>query len=250
MNTITKGFVCIVLLFGLANSLQGQSAPSKKKHDIQSTMMVLNQLIQLTHNKGLMSELEILDDQAAKVKKIGREYQNQLMEINKRNVKFYTELAELRSRAIKGDEEAKAQADELTKNYYVQMRESQSKTIDQLNEVLLPHQMKRLQQISKQQSFKWARNSDYFGMPYAMSRELKMNSDQRKELKKITEEVREEFYRDVAKMRKKSMKKILSKMTDEQRKRFDELVGDFYDMEKARHGRRGEERNSRQKRDN
>ena len=237
MNSITKVLAGVVLISSLTVSASAQLQSSKRIQEISSNSMMLGQLLQLVYNKGLMNELEILDDQMDKVKKIGQDYQKQMMEMTKANSEMYTKMAEIQKRAAEGDKDAKAEIKTLTAEYYEKMSESQSKTIKDLEEVLLPHQMKRLRQIARQQSFKWMKNSDYFGIPYAMSNELDLSREQKKELKKVTDKIRKEFYEDVAKMRKKSMKKILDALTAEQREKFDDIVGDFYDNDRARQGR-------------
>ena len=235
MRNITR-MIAFVLVLTTTHSINAQWVMNEKMQRISSDSMMLSQLVQLAYNKGLMSEMEILDDQMREVRKIGTDYQKRMMEMTKKNSELYTKMAEIRKRMSEGDTDAKKEMEEITMKYYEEMDDFQTASISRLKRVLLPHQMKRLQQIAKQQSFKWTRNSDYFGMPYAMSKELGLSREQKKKLKDATDKIREKYYREVAEMREKSMKKILSSLSGEQREKFKELVGDFYDVDRGRKG--------------
>ena len=228
--------LAFILVLTLTQSSGAQWEMSEKMQKVSSDSMMLSQLIQLTHNKGLMSEMEILDDQMRKVKKIGMEYQQNMMKMTRANSDMYTRMAEVQKRVAKGDADAKKELKEITEKFYEDLNGYQTDIITRLENVLLPHQMKRLRQIAKQHSFKWTRNSDYFGMPHAMSKELGLSADQKKKLKQATDKIREKYYREIAELRKKSMEKILSNLTREQRDKFEDMVGDFYDADKTRKG--------------
>ena len=64
----------------------------------------------------------------------------------------------------------------------------------------------------------------------------RLSAEQKKKLKQATDKIREKYYREIAEMRKKSMEKILANLTREQRGKFEEMVGDFYDADKTRKG--------------
>ena len=225
MKLMTASFLAwIVFLFGLAHPLSAQ-----EQEEVKNNSMMISQLIHLMHNKSLTGELEILDEQLDKVKKISQQHLAQFTEMSKANVE--KEMMEAQNRAGGDTQKSKDEIKAIKEKYYSKVLEAQQKTLDELGKVLLPHQLKRLRQIGQQRFFKLLRNADYFGIPYAMSDELKIPRKQKRELKEITDEVRQKFYEDVRKLRKKSMKQILSKLTAKQRKEFEERIGDFYEMD-------------------
>ncbi len=226
MTRLTKTYLVIGICLIWTSSVIAQKKATEEMKELSRNTNMLSQMVMLNYDKNLVGDLEILDPQLAQVKDIGQMYRDLMTD-------FAEGVKELRERANSGDAEAKRVMENFDQRHRESLGKIQRLTIGQLEKVLLPHQMKRLTQISQQVSFKWMKGTDYFGMPYALADQLELSPTQKKKLKIFTDKTRKEFYQEIAKIREKKMKNILGELTPEQRKKFENIVGDFYDTDRA-----------------
>ena len=225
-------FLAIVFL-SIANMALAQEEDTKElslqvtaKQMIDSQTL-MGQIIQLAYNKDLQQELSMVPDQVEHLKEISSAYQKRMMERGMETLKMSEKIKELMA-------EGKSQeAAEYGKKIQKQFMEQTNLLTEQATEALLPHQVERLQQISKQQSLKTQNKfQDEFGIPFAMADDLGLSKDQKKQLEKVTKEARKEFYKEVEKLKEKTKKAIYDELNKEQQEKLEELLGDFYDREK------------------
>ena len=112
----------------------------------------------------------------------------------------------------------------------------------EIDDILLPHQTKRLSQIGLQQSMRGGtagllRNE-------ALIEELGLSEDDIEKIREKSEEVQEELNEKIAKMRKQAQDEVLSVLSKEQREKLEEMLGDPYEMQFTR-PQRGQDQGGR-----
>lgn len=178
-----------------------------------------DKLLPSLFDKRVQSELELTDEQKTKlkdfldgIKKTQQEYGQQLRQAQKAGASK-TELAEKK--------------EELIGKLEVEKGEVQQKAFD----VLLPHQVKRLKQVTIQV---WMRESAKTGkkvsgfLTQEMIDFLEIGTEQELKIKKKSEELRAKLMKDIQRLQEKYRKELMSELTAKQRKKFEEAIGDTF----------------------
>ena len=145
-------------------------------------------------------------------------------------------------------------SDQERQEFFAKMQKSREaamkKTREQLDEVLLPDQLKRLQEISIQVQGAEALDND------RVTKELNVSEEQKEKIAKVREDVQDEMRSKMRElfqsdnrdgirsafetMRKDAETKVLAVLTQEQRQKFEEMKGTAFEMpEQADRGGRG-----------
>ena len=97
-----------------------------------------------------------------------------------------------------------------------------------MKDLLLPHQIKRLEQLSHQVSMKkgGAANALTSGK---LKDELELSDDDVTKLKARSKELNEKLEKDIAALKAKVKKDLLKELSASQRKKLDELTGDEFE---------------------
>jgi Spy/CpxP family protein refolding chaperone len=172
----------------------------------------------LLQNSGVQKELKLSDEQIQKIKDISQKIQDK----------------------HKGDFEALAKVDQQERREKFQelFKSIGEETEKALAEVLKPEQAKRLKQISLQQRGSQAFNDD------EVQKDLKLTDDQKDKIKTLNEDLgkdtREIFqnaqgnFREAgekaATLRKETLEKVVSLLTDEQKKEWKEMTGEPFEV--------------------
>lgn len=172
-----------------------------------SPMMILR-------NEQIQKELEIVDDQLKDLEAIGEEMRES-----------FQGLRDL------SQEERDEKFREINKQFE-----------ERLNEVLLPHQQKRLKQISAQFSSRGPNGVAGTLTEGNLAEELKITDEQKEKLRSVGEEARAEMEEKTKKIRAEMEEKILAVLTEEQRKQYKELVGEPFEMDMRQMFQRGQGR--------
>ena len=162
------------------------------------------------------------------------------LEMTDEQIELLKELAQGRTRPEGFDREAfraemEGLSDEERAAKIKEMRESRSK--DQkakLEEILLPHQMERLEQLSFQASAQGGARSLISG---PLAEKLNITDQQKEELQSQAEELQKKFNEEVAKLRAEMQEKLLESLTSEQQAEFKKLTGDAFVFETQQRGR-------------
>jgi len=171
--------------------------------------------LMLLMNPKVQEELDLVDDQIEDLKGLQEEMQNEMrnmfsgmqgMDAEERR----TAMEEMRTKLEKKVEEFQAEVDE----------------------VLLPHQSKRLKQLSFQSQNRMGGGfgGGRGGMSDALKKELDITSEQEEKMQAAAEKAQEEYQAEVRKLQTKMEDKILKELTDDQRKQYKELMGDAFDF--------------------
>lgn len=207
----------------------------KNNKDQMERQMLLSQIIQVAYNQSLQDELSLVPEQVETVKTLGQEYQKKMMEFSTERQDEMMEIQEL----IK--EGKNREAMEKSAEYQREFVELTRDIVERAEESLLPHQIERLKQISKQQTSKYSNNyGDEFGIPYGLADEIGLTEEEKRKLKKVIEEARKEYYSQVEKLKEEANERILDAIPSEKRDKLNEILGDFYDAEKQQRRTRDE----------
>jgi Spy/CpxP family protein refolding chaperone len=200
------GLVLVVALLPQAAWSQGSVRP----HGYSS----MGQSIHWLLSPQMQSELEIVDSQKEKLEKIRGEFQMQITEA----YKVYSD----------------APPEERLSRYNARLKEIADEVEKKVEDVLLPHQVKRLKQILTQMRLG-------YGAATALTQgdladELGITDQQREQLRKAEEEIRQdmqqkiqEFYR---KLQDDAREKLHAILTPEQKKRLEEMQGERFEWQR------------------
>lgn len=100
-----------------------------------------------------------------------------------------------------------------------------------LGAVLLPHQSKRLQQISTQMKMKNQGDANAL-VSKDIAEELGIDEDQKKRLKDRAAEIKREMEEEIARIQEEGRKKLLRELTREQRDKLEEMTGDKFELKR------------------
>ncbi len=159
----------------------------------------------LLADSDIRSDLEMLDDQ----------YQ-QLMELN----------AEIQKRAA---EQVRGLDFSDRENLVSQIRSIRQRAANDLNGVLLPHQIERLKQIRMQSRLRRRSLVDVLTSDPVKTK-LEITDDQSTDLKTKEKEIEEELQREIAKLREKAREKLLSSLRPTQKEAVEKMLGDSYEF--------------------
>ncbi len=168
-------------------------------------------LLDLLRNEEVRTELGILDDQLAPLREAEQEMRNQAREM-------FSGLRDL------NQEEREARFAEIRAKFEGLREEMQSK----IESSLLPHQVDRLRQIATQMQIQRGGASGILND--RMKESLGISDEQEEALRKAAEEAETEMRAKVAKLREEAQQKVLRVLTPEQRAKFQEMVGEPFEL--------------------
>lgn len=121
------------------------------------------------------------------------------------------------------------------------MQEKRAELETKVNDILLPHQLDRLKQLSVQSRMRRGGAQNALESDEARDR-LGISDEQLDEIREVAEKAQEEMQEKVAKLQKEAREKVLAVLTPEQRELWKEMIGDdFTFAERNRTDRRGGE---------
>ena len=160
----------------------------------------------MLNNPSVQKDLELVDDQIQQIKDINADF----------SARIQDQVSELRGNNGSFDIARAKELGELVRK----LKEQQKTEIDNL---LLPHQQERLQQVALQMQMK------AMGTARALSRkladELDISDEQKDRLKQRQQELQEEMQKKISEMRKNMQKELLQELTPEQREKLKTLTG-------------------------
>lgn len=110
-----------------------------------------------------------------------------------------------------------------------QVRSIRERANDELNSVLLPHQLERLQQIRMQSQLRRRSLVDVLTSDPIKSR-LEITDDQSDELRQSEREIQQELARKIAKLQEEARDRLLSKLKPSQKDAARKMIGDAFEF--------------------
>ena len=157
----------------------------------------------LLSNKAIRADLEMVDSQ-------------------------YEELQDLSSKIQERAAEQVRGLDFSNRDDLVsQIRRIRAEAADDLNAVLLPHQLDRLKQIRMQALLQRRGLVDVLTSNPVKS-DLEITDQQSNDLKEFEKVVQEDLAKEIAKLQEKARDRLLSKLNPSQKKQAEEMIGDAF----------------------
>jgi hypothetical protein len=160
----------------------------------------------MINNPSVQKDLQLVDEQIEQIRAINKEFSAKIKE------SIHSENGELR---IKDPQEM----GQLIEDF----RKSQQ---EQINQVLLPHQQDRLEQVSLQTRMKHQGTAETLSSQLA--EKLGISPEQKQRLQKRSEELQKEIDDKVKQLRDDARKKLLDELTPDQRRKLEALIGDEF----------------------
>src|SRR5262245_16077320 len=167
--------------------------------------------LMLLQNEQLRDELGIVDEQVEKLQALGTKSREQMREL-------FQGMQNL------SQEERQAKMEEIREK----MQTSTEQLRKDMEGILLPNQVKRLEQIQRQQRMRFGgggqggMNSDF------IATELKLTDEQKEKLRQKAQEVEKKLREKTAKLRKEAEDELMSVLTVEQRSQWKEMIGEQF----------------------
>ncbi len=202
------GAVLVTLPFA-PSTVQGQQT--------QESVPFQDHQLSALFSPNVLRDLELVDGQQGELKII-------LGEIRETRDQLAWQFAEFSKTGASAEE-----IDKRRKLLQGQIETRKQEAWQQVKQVLLPHQIKRLKQATAQvmmQQFATTEKVSSGLLTEAMQHYLEIDSQQAAKIAKTARQLQEELLEEVRKLRAEATEKLLKELTAEQRKKYLELVGD------------------------
>jgi hypothetical protein len=108
-------------------------------------------------------------------------------------------------------------------------KETQRRAVEDVERILLPHQTRRLRQIDLQRRIRGTSFALFTSS--VIARELEYTPEQSAEIPRLVKELEREVVAVLSRERQRAMNKILDKLSEEQRKKYREVVGEEFNFD-------------------
>lgn len=187
------------------------SSHGLKKQQVSPFTSQQSWMLRMLDNKKVRDEIELADYQYEKIKDSSNEVQKLMAERIKSVVR----------------KQASGEVDpELFKKQINRIREESEEKFDS---VVLPHQQKRLGQVLlharliREPFIRVLTTGD-------IAKEINIRPEQKKELEKEWKEIDRKYKAEIAKLKAKAHKELVTKLDQDQRAKYRELFGDDFDF--------------------
>ena len=235
------GNISLILLLSITILFEAQ-LPAVAQDDIElmeefqqqnrsrrDRQMQISLLMQILGNPDIAKELSIAPNQVEKIRETGEEFQRLHMQFRLDNQQRQQEIQSFFR------EQKVAEAVALSRKMYAEFDDTTKRMMTEVDSLLLPHQTKRLKQLSNQQQLKYTTHfKDEFGIPLALAEELELSDEERANLLAKIEKVRKEYYEKTEKLKHEANQDILKSLPPQKQEKLKELIGDYYDYDKQR----------------
>ena len=204
MNSIRFFLTLFTAALFLSNLTENASA--------QNALPYNNNIMASLSDQRVVRDLELMDDQLETI----RELQKEFGENRKRIGEQFGELFRVAP---------KEEHQSLGKEYHEVTERDRLRIVAQIKEVLLPDQVKRLEQLTAQRKLREeGRNSAGLLAPQIIDY-LEISKEQQERIRETSEEVRIRVTREIQAIIEEAKQEILDELTAKQKQRYEELVG-------------------------
>lgn len=183
-------------------------------------------------NPSVQKDLELVGDQLKQVQDLQAEFSQQMKD----------QIGDISKGGLNKDR---------LKDLPALMAKLKSQQREQMESMLLPHQIQRLQQVALQTHMKQAGTAGVLASD-KVAEELGLTNDQIERLKKRNKEINAKLQEDMAKLKEKAKEELLKELSLDQRTKLKEMTGDKYEPQskdwedRFKRFRRPRDRSSRQ----
>ena len=179
--------------------------------------------LMLINDENVIEELELVEDQVEALNGL---------QSDMRNV-FRESFSGMRSRFREKDVDRESLMAEIREKIQAQMGAVET----ELNEILLPHQVARLDELHFQMQASRSGTEGMLSNPRVKER-LGLTDEQIQKIKDKAEEVKTNLDAEIKALRESAKEEILSVLTSDQQKQIKEMMGDSFDFDQNRRGGR------------
>ena len=176
-----------------------------------------SQLFHLLSNESVRRELKLGDDQYAGVKKINAEAQKRMSEL-------------FRSRVMQSDGKGPTSISVGGNELREIMEENQRVAEEAIEEILLPEQLERVRQLAYQVQVAQVGLGEAL-VNGKLGQEIGVYEDQKQNLTDRAAKIEAEARAAIVKIRAQARAKLFEELSPEQRKKAEELLGDYFEYE-------------------
>ena len=205
---ITRKIAVLLVTIAISATAASQDVEVRSEFDksmeTQLTVSIPSDF-ELLSSPSIQKELELIENQRQRLGEMQKEYLEKVRGM----------MAQLRSRELSGED------------YTTMLLELKEDNRTQLDELILPHQFNRLEQIKVQTHLGRAG----FGRGAAddfVADILGLSEKQKKELANLSKKFADELREKVAEVKQREKDAILSLLTPRQRKKMTDLIGDKF----------------------
>lgn len=159
---------------------------------------------------NVQKDLELVDDQLQRINEVNQDFSKQIKE---------------QMKGMHGEDGSFSM--DRAREMGQMIRDLKAQQKEQLNEILLPQQQDRLKQVSLQLQMK--RRSTGGMLAGKLAEELGITSEQKKRIKDRQKQLQKELDEKFAKMREEARTSLLEELTNEQRQKLEQLIGDKFE---------------------
>ena len=167
----------------------------------------------IVNNPQIQQELELVDEQKQQLRDLQKEYQKQLSE----RMQEFT----------KGGFDP--ESGKRIKDLFSEMRDTMQ---TRMGDILLPHQMDRLNQVSVQMEMRNRGDANAL-MGKRLAEMLGIDEEQKKRIEERSEEIKKKLEEKIAKLKDEAKQELLDELTSTQRKKLKELTGDKFEYKQT-----------------
>jgi len=189
--------------------------------------MMGNSPLMLINDRSVIAELELVDDQVEAL---------QELQDDMRNV-FRDTFSGMREKFGDKDVDRESLMEEIRDKIQSEMGSVET----ELNEILLPHQVARLDELYFQMQAKRSGTEGLLKDPKVKDR-IGLTDAQIQELQQKAEEVKADMDKKIEDLRESAREEILSVLTSDQQAKIKEMMGDSFEFDKRDRGRGGPRR--------
>ena len=225
---LLSALACVCPLANGQRSSETQKSAAKDKDVMGEFRRNVREIQWISRNPSLLAELQLTDEQVKTLEETGKKYDAQFKQIFEGRDDA---IAEIRALRKAGDKE---RAKELWQEFEREIARLASAKTEVVTKTLLPHQLDRLHQVRlRQELHRRNPRAEPFSSTLMLADRLGLSKSEKEELQKATLKAREEYYRDLEKLKQKANERILNSLPAEARKQLRGLVGEDYDIGRA-----------------
>ena len=221
----------VALLFTHPTQEEDPTLDSLKQrlHERAQHVAEMRFLLKMVNDTELQTELEIVPDQVAEMKQLVAEFQQSQIQYTMKN----GDREQTLNRLI--NDENVVEATSLENEMFSEFDQTMLSLNKKVEASVLPHQLKRLHQIAKQQVLmNRTPFRDEFGVALAIVAELDTAKKTRNEISKRIATRRRELLDEIEKLRAQARKDVVAAFPKEHRKLIADVYAQYYDVEKNR----------------
>lgn len=168
----------------------------------------IRQVFDLAKDPRIRVELEIVDYQVEKLEMLKAEYSGRIQQVGE----------EAKSLSNKKGEKLMSE----------KWEEIQISTVKKIERVLLPHQIKRLNQLARQRPIKFVARGDRFKMYIVMANQLDLSDEEIESFKKNVMKEKQEHEKKMRELMAKTDSAVRQHLPKKAREKYNEMFGEIY----------------------